>query len=232
VDTKPLMERALAVCAGVGVLGKHGCLIVPGLGSWVVLACLLTTAAPPGSATPRASLPSGRDFTVCGSCTRCLDACPTAAFEGPGRLDARRCISYLTIEHRGPIAPELAQRLGVRIAGCDVCQDVCPWNASDSREARAPPQAWLTPPPRGFREVDLTKIAAFGSSPHRSFVRSTPLMRISRRQLRRNALAALGNLPGAPTAGEEAALAAAESDDDELLRTTARDARARRLHRG
>ncbi|MBC8068516.1 MAG: DUF1730 domain-containing protein, partial [Deltaproteobacteria bacterium] len=104
VDTKPVLERAAAALAGLGFIGKHGCVIVPGLGSWVLLGCVLTTASWRG---PEVAAERAR-WDACGSCTRCLDACPTGAFVAPGELDPRRCISYLTIEHRGPIADELA----------------------------------------------------------------------------------------------------------------------------
>jgi epoxyqueuosine reductase len=150
VDTKPVLERSAAALAGLGFLGKHGCLIVPGLGSYVLLGEILCTAELTAPAKPIAGAP----WDACGSCTRCLDACPTAAFDGPGELDPRRCISYLTIEHRGPIADELAARMGERVAGCDVCQEVCPYNASGARDRRVPPVAWIEPAPRPLADVD------------------------------------------------------------------------------
>jgi len=205
VDTKPVLERSAAALAGLGFLGKHGCLIVPGLGSYVLLGALMTTAA-------LRDAPGGRPantvqtalWDACGSCRRCLDACPTDAFDSPGHLDPRRCIAYLTIEEREPIADTLAAKLGERIAGCDVCQEVCPYNAGD-RQGRTPAVAKLDPPPGGPRTIDLVKIAEIGSSRQRALVRGTALRRIPRRHLRRNALLALGNREG-PAVGEEAAV--------------------------
>ena len=124
VDTAPLLERDAAVRAGLGSIGKNGMLIVPGVGSNVVLGEIVTDVA----LAPSAALP-GVGTDVCGRCTACLDECPTDAFVAPRLLDARRCVSYLTIEKRGPLSPEEEASLGGRLFGCDVCQDVCPWNA-------------------------------------------------------------------------------------------------------
>ncbi len=227
VDTKPVMERAAAHIAGVGQLGKNGCLIVPGLGSFVMIATALTTATwrAPTTATTR---PPALDPGVCGSCTRCLEACPTGAFAGPGRLDARRCIAYLTIERRGPIEDALADGIGDRVAGCDVCQEVCPHNASEHRGARAPSQAWLRPPPGPPRTPDLVALATLGSSRHRAFVRATPLTRIPRAALRRNALVALGNRAGPLGASERAAIEGCLRDADPAVRQAAARALRRR----
>ena len=124
VDTGPVVERSLAVAAGLGWTGKNTCLIHPKLGSFGFLAVLLTSieTAPEEEAAGLLI----RDH--CGSCTRCLDACPTGALTAPYQMDATRCISYLTIEHKGTIAPELMSGMGRQIFGCDICQDVCPWN--------------------------------------------------------------------------------------------------------
>ena len=122
VDTGPVVERALAAAAGVGWIGKNTCVIHPKLGSFGFLAVLLTSL----EASPkvqRAELPDR-----CGSCTRCIEACPTNALTAPYQMDATRCISYLTIEHKGPIAEELMEGMGRQVFGCDICQDVCPWN--------------------------------------------------------------------------------------------------------
>ncbi len=205
VDTKPLLERSAAALAGLGFLGKHGCLIVPGLGSYVLIGALMTTAAlanAPGGIEPKTMETALWD--ACGSCRRCLEACPTDAFDSPGHLDPRRCIAYLTIEEREPIADTLAAKLGERIAGCDVCQEVCPYNAGD-RQGRTPAVAKLDPPPGEPRTIDLLAIAEIGSSRMRALVRGTALRRIPRRHLRRNALLALGNREG-PAEGEEAAV--------------------------
>ncbi len=122
VDTGPVVERALATAAGLGWTAKNTCLIHPQHGSYVFLGVILTSLdAEPEPAT----------FAVpdrCGTCRRCLDACPTDALFAPYQMDASRCISYLTIEHRGPIASELMQGMGRQVFGCDICQDVCPWN--------------------------------------------------------------------------------------------------------
>lgn len=225
VDTKPLMERAAAALAGLGFLGKNGCLIVPGLGSYLLLGAILTTADWKGDQDLR--LDKVR-WDACGSCTRCLDACPTAAFDAPGTLDPRRCISYLTIEHRGEIEDALADRFGERIFGCDVCQEVCPYNASQARSDRIPPAAWIEPPPGGTRSVDLVALADLRSGRYRAFVRGTAIGRIPRRHLRRNALIALGNRPGPLDETERAAVDRALDDPEPLVRTAARRALRRR----
>ncbi len=225
VDTKPLLERTAAALAGLGFIGKHGCVIVPGLGSYTLLGALLTTAVWEGEdvAMERAH------WQACGSCRRCLDACPTDAFTGPGELDARRCISYLTIEHRGPIEDALADRLGGWIAGCDVCQEVCPYNASESRESRVPHAAWLPDVPGGPRPAEPATVATLGSGRYRAFVRDTALRRIPRRALRRNALLAIGNATGPLSEAERAAVEAAEADTDPQLVAAAARARRKRL---
>jgi epoxyqueuosine reductase len=122
VDTGPVVERALAAAAGLGWTAKNTCLIHPKIGSYVFLAVLITSLeAEPQPVT--LTIPDR-----CGSCTRCIEACPTDALFAPYRMDATRCISYLTIEHRGAIAPELMEKMGRQVFGCDICQDVCPWN--------------------------------------------------------------------------------------------------------
>ena len=128
VDTAPLLEREMALRAGVGFLGRNGMLIVPGIGSHVVLGELLTDV-PLGLPTLVPEAADVLDFERCGDCRACLDSCPTGAFLAPPFLDARRCLSYLTIEKRGPLAPGEASALEGRLFGCDICQDVCPWNA-------------------------------------------------------------------------------------------------------
>ncbi len=228
VDTKPLLERAAAALAGLGFLGKHGCLIVPGLGSYVLIGALMTTAAlvdAPGGVAPDRL--EGALWDACGACRRCLDACPTDAFEAPGQLDPRRCIAYLTIEEREPIPEALAAKLGERIAGCDVCQEVCPYNAGD-RHGRTPEVARIPAPPGGPRTFDLVEIAEIRSSPQRALVRDTALRRIPRRHLRRNALLALGNRDGAATEEESAALRRSAEDSDPQVSAAARWAAARR----
>jgi epoxyqueuosine reductase len=226
VDTKPLLERTAAALAGLGFVGKHGCVIVPGLGSYVLLGALLTDV--PWAGEDAVTELRRARWDACGACTRCLDACPTQAFDAPGVLDPRRCISYLTIESRAPIEDALADRMQGWVAGCDVCQEVCPYNASSSREARVPTQAWLPEVRGGPRPVDLVALTQLGSSRHRAFVRDTALRRIPRRSLRRNALIALGNRAGPLQDDEREALARAATDDDPQVVAAADRARRRR----
>jgi epoxyqueuosine reductase len=217
VDTRPVMERAAAVLAGLGFLGKNGCLIAPGLGSYVLIASILCTARWDG---PDAVGDGDRVlWDACGHCRACLDACPTEAFIGPGELDPRRCISYLTIEHRGEVPPELADRMGERIAGCDVCQEVCPYNAGSAR-ARLCDAAWLDRLDAA-RPVDLVALANLRSGRYRAFVKDTALRRIPRRSLRRNALLALGNRPVALSEDERRAVETAATDEDPQIRSAA-----------
>ncbi len=141
VDTAPLLEREIAVRAGLGFIGKNGMLIVPGVGSQVVLGQVLTDVTMAPSVAPFAG---GEDR--CGSCTACLEACPTQAFVAPRVLDSAKCLSYLTIEKRGPFSPAEATTLGGRLFGCDDCQDVCPFNASlDPSGLARGPAAFLDP---------------------------------------------------------------------------------------
>jgi epoxyqueuosine reductase len=228
VDTKPILERTAAVLAGLGFLGKNGCLIAPGLGSYVLIGCILTTAQWTGANASTSNPP----WDACGSCRACLDACPTQAFDSPGRLDPRRCISYLTIEHRGSIEDILADRFGDRIAGCDACQEACPYNRSSARTERVPAGSGLPAPPGPRRDVDLARLATLGNNQHRSFVRGTPLDRIPRRAFRRNALLALGNAAGPVGADERAAIERGLLDGDAQVRAAAERARRRRLDRG
>jgi epoxyqueuosine reductase len=226
VDTKPLLERTAAALAGLGFLGKHGCLIAPGLGSYVLLGALLCTAPLAG---PDAVEDLRRaSFDACGQCTRCLDACPTQAFVEPGRLDPRRCISYLTIEHRGPVEPALADAMGERIAGCDACQEVCPYNGGRERDARVPAATWIEAPPGGPRTPDLVELANARNNRYRSFVKHTALRRIPRRSMRRNALLALGNRSQPASEEERTAIEQAVEDEDPLVRAAAERARQRR----
>ena len=179
VDTAPVMEKPLAQAAGLGWQGKHTNLLGRDLGNWVFLAALFTTLPLPPDA------PEGEH---CGSCTACLDVCPTKAFPAPFRLDARRCISYLTIEHRGPVDPELRPLMGNRIYGCDDCLAVCPWNkfavaASETRYAARPDL--LAPP--------LAELAALDDAGFRARFAGSPIKRIGRDRFVRNVLYAIGN---------------------------------------
>jgi epoxyqueuosine reductase len=205
VDTAPLLERDAAERAGLGFTAKNTMLIAPGLGSYVLLGELLLAAdarlpAPP---PPRAR---------CGSCRACLDACPTGAFPDAFVLDARRCISYLTIEHRGPIPRELRPALGSRIFGCDVCQEVCPYNAAAPHRSAPAPELL---PAAGRTQPDLLELLAKSGNQFKRWVRGTALERARRPQLLRNVCVALGN------AGDRRAAPALEralADRDPLVR--------------
>lgn len=230
VDTKPVLERSVAVLAGLGFLGKNGCLIVPGLGSYLLIGVLLTSATWVGRDRAPASLVElgSAPWDACGSCRACLDHCPTDAFDEPGKLDPRRCISYLTIEHRGPIPEALATRMGPRLAGCDVCQEVCPYNRSVVRAERMPAIARLGPPLGGPRVVDLPRLANVGNNQHRQFVKHTALNRIPRRAFRRNAILAIANTAGPASEDERQALAVAALDPAPEIAQLARWAARRR----
>ena len=179
VDTAPVMEKPLAEASGLGWQGKHTNLVSRGFGSWLFLGELFTTLDLP------------RDEPMedhCGSCRRCLDACPTGAFPEPHRLDARRCISYLTIEHKGHIAPEFRAPLGNRIYGCDDCLAVCPWNkfAKAARETRFAPRPGLDAPA-------LAELAMLDDAGFRQRFAGSPIKRIGRDRFVRNVLIAIGN---------------------------------------
>lgn len=179
VDTAPVMEKPLAMRAGLGWQGKHTNLVSRAHGSWLFLGEIYTslTIAPDAAHADR-----------CGSCTRCLDACPTAAFPAPYRLDATRCISYLTIEHRGPIPEALRPAIGNRIYGCDDCLAVCPWNrfAKPAHEAKLTARADLIAP-------RLAELAALDDAGFRALFAASPVKRIGRGRFVRNVLIAIGN---------------------------------------
>ena len=221
VDTGPVVERALAVAAGIGWTGKNTCLIHQQLGSFGFLAVLLTSLEVSESAGQRASGSAGARLEIpdrCGSCTRCLEACPTGALVAPYRMDARRCISYLTIEHKGPIAEELAEGMGRQVFGCDICQDVCPWNGKSLRNGPIIADAELEP----RAELVNPALEWLGSLNEKSFEREfngSPVRRAGFLGLRRNVAIAMGNSGialFAPTLEEWAA------DSDEGLRAAAR----------
>ena len=184
VDTAPVLERELAARAGLGFVGKNNMLIAPGLGSYVLLGELLVDV----ELEPSAALPAPHR---CGECRACLDACPTGAFVGPFSLDARRCISYLTIENRGPIPRELRPAIGARVFGCDVCQEVCPFNAA--APARTEPDPALRAPDPQTAGLDLVRVLGLGTAQLRKLMRGTALRRAGRAGLLRNACVALGN---------------------------------------
>ncbi len=189
VDTAPVLEREWAERGGLGFIAKNTMLIAPGLGSYVLLGELLVDAEIP--ATAPAELPKPR----CGSCRSCLDACPTQAFTDAYVLDARRCISYLTIEHMGAIPRELRRAVGTWVFGCDVCQEVCPFNAG----AGEPADPMLHPRSAEHALPDLIALAHASSNQLRRFVKRSAMRRAGRTQLLRNVAVALGN-SGAPAA--------------------------------
>ncbi|HEX9118188.1 MAG TPA: QueG-associated DUF1730 domain-containing protein [Anaerolineae bacterium] len=227
VDTAPFLERDFAMQAGLGFAGKNTVLITPGLGSWTFLAALLVPELldyddPPqeveaprdaGAVALRWRL-QGADGTArigtCGTCRRCLGACPTAAFVGPYVLDSRRCISYLTIELRGPIPRDLRPLLGNWVFGCDVCQEVCPYN----REAAQGAWPVLVPDP-DRAAPPLLALLALDEAAFRSRYRGTALLRTKRRGLVRNACVAAGNW-GDPAA--QPALVGRLADAEPLVR--------------
>jgi len=179
VDTGPIVERAYAAAAGIGAWGKNTCLLHPEHGSWLFLGEAVTDLdlAPD---TPRTDM--------CGSCTACLDACPTGAFPAPYVLDATRCISYLTIEVKGEIPEQQREGLGRHVFGCDICQDVCPWN----RKRRWKGTAAFEPRP-GLLAPDLGTLAALDATAFSARFRRSPIKRARRRGLLRNVAIALGN---------------------------------------
>lgn len=179
VDTAPLMEKPLAEAAGIGWQGKHTNVVSRSHGSWLFLGAILTNAELP---------PDEPEQDHCGSCRRCLDICPTAAFPAPYQLDARRCIAYLTIEHKGHIAREFRKPIGNRVFGCDDCLAVCPWNkfAQTSNEARYAAQSGNGSPP-------IAELLALDDAAFRVRFAGTPVKRTGRDRVVRNALIAAGN---------------------------------------
>jgi len=200
VDTGPILERDFAALAGIGWHGKSTMLISRQLGTWFFLAEILTTLDLP---------PDGAEPDRCGSCTRCIDACPTGAIDAPHHLDARRCISYLTIELKGSIPVELRPLIGDRIYGCDDCLTACPWN----RFARASHEAAFAA--RAAARLTLVELLALGEEEFRALFRGSPIKRIKRRGLLRNVCVALGNTG---TREDAPALKRAALDPEPLVR--------------
>ncbi len=204
VDTAPVMEKPLAAAAGIGWQGKHTNVVSMAEGSWLFLGAIYTTL----DLEPDRPHPDR-----CGSCTACQTACPTDAFPEPYRLDARRCISYLTIEHAGPIPAEFRRAMGNRIYGCDDCLAVCPWNkfAAASREMAFAPRPALVRP-------RLTDLAQLDDASFRDLFSGSPVKRIGRERFIRNVAIALGN--GRDAGAIEALLPLLE-DDSEVIREAA-----------
>jgi epoxyqueuosine reductase len=201
VDTGPIAEKAWAAAAGLGAWGKNACLLHPEHGSWFFLGEIVTDLDLPADG-PRADM--------CGSCTACLDACPTQALVAPYVLDATRCISYLTIEVRGEVPEEHREGMGRHVFGCDVCQDVCPWNRKRRHRGGAP----FEPRP-GAEAPDLAPLAALAEEAFRERFRRSPVKRAKRRGLLRNVAIALGN---AGDAGHRPVLERLAADGDPVVR--------------
>jgi epoxyqueuosine reductase len=193
-DTGPLQERVFAKYAGIGWIGKNTLVLNQQKGSWFFLGVVLTTL----ELTPSLGAAEAPPADLCGSCTRCIDACPTDALIAPYEMDARRCISYLTIEHRGAIPEEFREAIGNHVYGCDICQDVCPWNRRGQTTSMAEFQ------PRVFDESagggltslfrpKLTALAAIGEDEYKSAFRGSAIKRTKHRGIVRNACIALGN---------------------------------------
>jgi epoxyqueuosine reductase len=204
VDTAPLMEKPLAQRAGLGWQGKHTNLVSRELGSWLFLGSILTTLE---------IAPDAAEVDHCGSCRACLDICPTNAFPEPYRLDARRCISYLTIEHAGPVPEEFRTAMGTRIYGCDDCLAVCPWNkfAAEAREGAFHARDEL-------RSPSLADLAALDDAAFRTMFRKSPVKRIGRDRFVRNVLYAIGNSGDPALAASASALT---GDPSEVVRDAA-----------
>ena len=205
IDTGPILERDLAQRAGLGFVGKHTNLISRSLGNWIFLSEIITTLQ---------LEPDQTETNRCGSCTRCINACPTAAITAPFQLDARRCISYLTIELKGSIPVELRAAIGNRIYGCDDCLAVCPWNrfARESQLMRSHARPDLGMP-------DLLELLSLDDADFKKRFAGTPMLRTKRRGVLRNVCVALGNI------GDESALSALEkaaADPEPLIAEHAR----------
>ena len=214
VDTGPVAEKAYAVAAGLGSYGKNTCVLNQRLGSWFFIGVLITDL----------ELSPDRPGTdICGSCRACLDACPTQAFPSPYVLDARRCISYLTIEVKESIDPKLRGSMGAQVFGCDICQDVCPWN----RKRKVAGDAPFEPRP-GNLSPSLNELATLSPDQFQERFRKSPIKRSKRRGLLRNVALAIGNV------GCDAHLPFLEAlvkDEDPIVSEHARWAQARFLER-
>ena len=207
VDTGPLVERTIAAQAGVGWIGKNTCVINEGLGSWLLLG-VIVTSLPVGPGRP-VRIAADR----CGSCTRCIDACPTGALVAPREMDAARCIAYLTIEKKGAIAAGLREKMGRQVFGCDICQDVCPWNR---RAPVAEKEGMLAR--TELVNPALEWLAGMDAAEFRRWFKGSPVERTRRKRLLRNVAIAMGN------SGETRFLAQLEAwraGEDEVLAESA-----------
>jgi len=209
VDTAPVMEKPLAQAAGLGWQGKHTNLLSRDLGSWFFLGAIFTTLEVE---------PDAPEVSHCGSCTACLDICPTRAFPAPYQLDARRCISYLTIEHKGPVDVALRPLLGNRIYGCDDCLAICPWNKFAQTARDSGYASRFAEPPR------LADLVALDDAAFRGLFSGSPIKRIGRDRFVRNVLYAIGNSADLSLAAAAQPLAA---DPDPTVADAARWALSR-----
>ncbi len=210
VDTGPIVERVFAKYAGVGWIGKNTCIINQKKGSWLFLGVILTSL----ELEPDLPAPDR-----CGTCTRCIEACPTDAILAPFQLDSNRCISYLTIEKRGPIPEDLREGMGRHVFGCDICQDVCPWNR------KAPVSSTPDFAPRaGLVNPALAWLAEISAEEFRETFRGSPIRRAKRSGIRRNAIIAIGN---SGSADFLPLLEKLSSDENELVAESARWAKTR-----
>lgn len=206
VDTAPVMEKPLAMRAGLGWQGKHTNLVSRQFGSWLFLGSIFTTLELPADAP---------ESDHCGACSACVDVCPTNAFPAPYKIDARRCISYLTIEHDGMIERELRSLMGNHIYGCDDCLAVCPWNkfAQSAKETKLALN-------RDYDRPDLIKLSRLDDTTFRKFFAGTPIKRSGRDNFIRNVVIALGNMKN-PQAAHMAAVEARLSDAADVVRASA-----------
>jgi epoxyqueuosine reductase len=210
-DEEPILERAWAARSGLGFVGKNGLLIVPGVGSLVLLGEVVTTLA----VDPDPPIPER-----CGSCTRCLDACPTQAFDAAFVLDPRRCVAYLTIEHRGPVPDDLKRGIGGHLFGCDDCQTICPFNAARGRRASSSIDDRLRADPR-WEDVGITDLLALDEAGFLSLREGSAIGRATRVGLARNAAIVLGNTKNADKIALEALERASREHPSELVRDAA-----------
>ena len=204
VDTGPLVERAMAAKAGVGWIGKNTCVINQQLGSWLLLG-VVVTSIPVASAAEFKIAGFQAAADRCGSCTRCIDACPTDALVAPYQMDASRCIAYLTIEKKGVIAEELREPMGRQVFGCDICQDVCPWNR---RAPIAAKEGMLARPQMVNPALDW--LAGMDAAEFKRWFKGSPVERTRRKRLLRNVAIAMGNSGQRRFAAQLEAWAAAE----------------------
>jgi epoxyqueuosine reductase len=206
-DTGPIQERVFAKHAGLGWLGKNTLVLNQQMGSWFFLGAILTTLDLAPSLAPSEAPPPD----LCGSCTRCIDACPTSAFVEPYVMDASRCIAYLTIELRGSIPENFRKAIGHHVFGCDICQDVCPWNrkAPQTQELEFQPRAFASQADESLYHPRLEWLASMTEDEFKAVFRNSPIKRTKWRGLVRNACIALGNakhVPGARASGKIRAL--------------------------